>query len=82
MGQRDVRAWVAGLSSASLAASTVQRCYQLLSKVMAAAVDAGMLPQSPCRRVPLPKIERQEMRFLTSAEVARLGLRSRRATGR
>jgi integrase len=72
IGQRDVRAWVAGLSSTSLAASTVQRCYQLLSKVMAAAVDAGMLPQSPCRRVPLPKIERQEMRFLTSAEVVRL----------
>jgi hypothetical protein len=46
--------------------------FQLLSKVMAAAVDAGMLPQSPCRRVPLPKVERQEMRFLTPAEVARL----------
>jgi integrase len=32
------------------------------SKVMAAAVDAGMLPQTPCRRVPLPNIERREMR--------------------
>jgi integrase len=28
--------------------------------------------QSPCRRVPLPKVEREEMRFLTSAEVATL----------
>ena len=26
---------------------------------------AGMLAQSPCRRVPLPKVEREEMRFLT-----------------
>jgi Phage integrase, N-terminal SAM-like domain len=42
IGQRDVRAWVAGLTGKGLAASTVQRCYQLLSKVMAAAVDAGM----------------------------------------
>jgi hypothetical protein len=44
IGQRDVRAWVAELIAKELAASTVQRCYQLLSKVMAAAVDAGMLP--------------------------------------
>jgi integrase len=72
VGQRDVRAWVAGLTGTRLAPSTVRRCYQLLSKVMAAAVDAGMLPQSPCRRVPLPKVERQEVRFLTPAEVARL----------
>jgi integrase len=39
---------------------------------MGAAVDAGMLAQSPCRRVPLPKVEREEMRFLTPAEVATL----------
>jgi hypothetical protein len=37
------------------------------------AVDAGMLAQSPCRRVPLPKVEREGMRFLTPAEVARAG---------
>jgi integrase len=70
--QREVRAWIAGLTAKGLAASTVQRAYQLLSKVMAAAVDAGMLPQTPCRRVPLPKIEREEMRFLTPAEIDRL----------
>jgi integrase len=39
---------------------------------MGAAVDAGMIPQTPCRRVPLPKVEREEMRFLTPAEVATL----------
>ena len=32
-----------------------------------------MLPYAtPCQRVPLPKIEREEMRFLTPAEIARL----------
>jgi hypothetical protein len=45
---------------------------QLLGKVLGAAVDAGMLAQSPCRRVPLPKVEREEMRFLTPARVATL----------
>ena len=73
ISQRDVRAWVAELSARGLAPATVQKAYQLLGKVLAAAVDAGMLAQSPCRRVPLPKVEREEMRFLTPAEVATLG---------
>jgi integrase len=63
---------VAEPSGRGLAAATVQKAYQLLGKVLGAAVDAGMLAQSPCRRVPLPKIEREKMRFLTPAEVARL----------
>jgi integrase len=72
ISQRDVRAWVAHLSARGLAPATVQKAYQLLGKVMGAAVDAGMLAQSPCRRVPLPKVEREEMRFLTPAEIAAL----------
>jgi integrase len=72
ISQRDVRAWVAELSARGLAPATVQKSYQLLGKVMGAAVDAGMLAQTPCRRVPLPKVEREEMRFLTPAEVATL----------
>jgi integrase len=63
---------VAELSARGLAPATVRRAYQLLGKVMGAAVDAGMLARSPCRRVPLPKVEREEMRFLTPAEVATL----------
>jgi integrase len=39
---------------------------------MAAAVDAGIIAQSPCRRIPLPRIEQDEKRFLTPAEIARL----------
>ena len=45
---------------------------QLGGQVLGAAVDAGMIAQNPCRRVPLPRIERREMRFLTPAEVVRL----------
>ena len=55
ISQRDVRAWVAELSAGPLAPATVQKAYQLLGKVLGAAVDAGMLARSPCRRVPLPK---------------------------
>jgi integrase len=72
ISQRDVRAWVAELTARGLAPATVQKAYQVLGKVLGAAVDAGMLAQSPCRRVPLPKVEREEMRFLTPAQVATL----------
>jgi integrase len=70
--QYEVRVWVTHATRQGLAASTVRRAYQLLGKVLGAAVDAGMIAQNPCRRVPLPRVERQEMRFLTPAEVARL----------
>jgi integrase len=70
--QYEVRVWVTHATRQGLAASTVRRAYQLLGKVLGAAVDAGMIAQSPCHRVPLPRIERREMRFLTPAGVARL----------
>jgi integrase len=50
----------------------VTKTYQVFGKIMAAAVDAGYLAQTPCRNVPLPKIEREEMRFLTPAEIITL----------
>jgi hypothetical protein len=52
--------------------ATITKAYQLLGKVMAAAVDAGYLAQSPCHNVPLPKVEREEMRFLTPTEIVTL----------
>src|SRR5439155_8517308 len=39
---------------------------------MAAAVDAGLLANTPCRNVPLPKVEHREMRFLSPAKIATL----------
>ncbi|MHB1509605.1 MAG: tyrosine-type recombinase/integrase [Acidimicrobiales bacterium] len=64
----QVRSWVAELSS-GLAPATVDKAFQLLAKVLAAAVDAQLIGASPCARVPLPKIERQEMRFLSPEQV-------------
>ena len=72
IGQLDVRQWVADLSAQGLAPSTVVKAYQVLGKIMAAAVDAGMLARSPCRAIRLPRVEREETRFLDPAEVARL----------
>src|ERR687898_3340358 len=70
--QLDVRTWVAELSARGLTPATVTKTSQVFSKVMGAAVDAGYVAQTPCRNVPLPKIEREEMRFLTPAEIITL----------
>ena len=67
-----VLAWVAQLTARGFAPATVVKAYQLLGRTLTAAVNADMIPRSPCRAVRLPKIERQEMRFLTPAEVAHL----------
>lgn len=70
--QLRVRAWVADLAARGLAPATVQKAYQILGKTLTAAVDAGLIVESPCRRVPLPRVERQEMRFLNATEVGQL----------
>ncbi|HEX3538860.1 MAG TPA: tyrosine-type recombinase/integrase [Acidimicrobiales bacterium] len=72
INQMDVRGWAAGLVARDLAPATVTKAYQLLAKSMVAAVDAGLLARTPCRNVDLPRIERQEMRFLTPLEVRSL----------
>src|SRR6266545_4525014 len=70
--QPDVQAWVTDLVARGFASATVVKAYQLLGRTLTAAVNADMIARSPCRAVRLPKIEREEMRFLTPAEVARL----------
>src|SRR6266536_1994942 len=73
--QREVRQWVAELTGRGLEPATVHKAYQVLSKALRAAVDAELLAQTPCRKVTLPKIERNEMRFLTPEEIGRLAVR-------
>jgi integrase len=67
--QREVRAWVTSLTVRGLAPATVHKEYQLFAKTMAAAVDGGMLAQTPCRGVPLPKVEHEEMRYLSRVDL-------------
>jgi len=68
----EVRRWVAELAGSGLAPASVHKAYQTLAKILRSAVDADLIAQSPCRRIALPRIEQQEMRFLDPAEIARL----------
>jgi hypothetical protein len=45
-------------------------------------MDAGMIAQSPGRRVPLPKVEREAMRFLTQPRSPPWRMRSSLAIAR
>ncbi|HVL92445.1 MAG TPA: site-specific integrase [Acidimicrobiales bacterium] len=67
-----VRRWIAEMTAAGKAPATVQKAHQIMSKVMASAVDARLIAASPCLKVKLPRIEREEMRFLSPDEIARL----------
>ncbi|MCW3041881.1 MAG: integrase family protein [Actinobacteria bacterium] len=71
IGPMDIRSWVTSLE-AEYAASTVRKAYQVLARVLKAAVEADVILRSPCRGIDLPKTEHQEMRFLSTDEVAAL----------
>lgn len=66
-----VRQWVTELASRLSPAST-KKAYLVLSQILKAAVDSGLIGVSPCRGISLPRIELEEMRFLTPDEVAGL----------
>lgn len=75
LGQVDrtlLRTWVAEMSAKGKAPATVRHAAQLASKALAAAVEERLIPANPAERLPLPRIEREEMRFLDPAQVATL----------
>ena len=70
-----LRAWVASLGSptgSNLAPATIHRVVQLLNKCMVAALEDRLISHNPVAQLPLPRIERREMRFLTSDELMKL----------
>jgi integrase len=67
-----VRGWVANLSAAGKAPATVAKAHQVLSKALRGAVDAGLLAINPAEKVTLPRVEREEVRFLEPVEIQRL----------
>lgn len=71
----SIRRWIGDLAD-DYEPATVRECYRLLSGIMLAAVDERLIPESPCRRIPLPRIEPKEKRFLSPAQVIMLADRA------
>jgi integrase len=67
-----VREWVATLVEGGLSPSRVRNAHQVLSQVLAAAVEGGRLARNPAVGVRLPKRIEREMLFLDAAQVERL----------
>ena len=66
------RSWVAAprfADGSNLAPATIHRVVQLLNQCVNAALEDRLIQHNPVAKLPLPKIERQEMRFLTSDEL-------------
>jgi integrase len=69
----SAREWVAALSArGDLAPATVVKAVQVFNKTMRAAVDDRLIAANPVEKLPVPKIEREEMRFLTVDELWKL----------
>jgi integrase len=67
-----VREWVAGLVESGLSPSRVRNAHQVLSQVLAAAVDGGWLARNPAAGVRLPERVEREMLFLDAGQVEQL----------
>lgn len=68
----SVATWVADLHASGLAPATVEKCHQVLSRVLQGAVDAGVLSRNVAVKVVRPRVHQQEMRFLNAEQITDL----------
>lgn len=66
-----VQRWVAALT-ADLSAASVRKVVQVFSLILDGAVNEGRLSRNPARGVNLPRVVKQEHRYLTHRQVAEL----------
>jgi integrase len=70
----DVQAWVAEIVEDGYSSSTVRNTFNLFTKSMRAAVDAGFIGRNPCLGTALPKLgsAHEVWRILTPREIESL----------
>jgi integrase len=68
ISQAEVQRWVNELAT-RLAPSSVRRSSVILMQIFQSAEDAGAIRHNPALRIRLPRVEREEMRFLSPAEL-------------
>lgn len=64
----DVQEWVTGMHRRGVGISAIEGAYQLFTTLMSDAVDHGLIPMSPCRKIKLPRGEKPDDRWLTRHE--------------
>jgi integrase len=64
-----VREWRAGLLADGLSPKRAGKALQVLSQILASAVEGGRLARNPATGVKPPKVQRKEMHFLDAEQV-------------
>ena len=67
-----LRTWLAQLNASHLAPGTVHQVYRALRRVLTSAVENDVMARNPLDGIKPPRIERQEMRFLTPGQIVSL----------
>jgi integrase len=68
----DVQSWIGDRHREGYGAETVRGIYDLFAAIMRLAVEDGLIARSPCRKIELPAIIREEKRYLHPAQVEAL----------
>lgn len=78
---RDIQVWIGELGEKNigtkeeerhLSPASVARCYRCLRACLKQAEAWGDIDRCPCRSIDLPRVNHQELSFLTPNEIARL----------
>jgi integrase len=64
----DIQKWLADLLAARVAPSSVHRKYRMLRRMLQVAVEKGVIVKNPCSGVQPPRVDTNEMRFLSPQE--------------
>lgn len=65
----EVQAWVRRMQQDGANPPTIRRAYNLFVSIMAAAVDEGLLNETPCRRIDLPRVMDKQPEWFTREQV-------------
>jgi integrase len=68
----EIQQWLADLLAAGFTSASVHRKYRTLRRMLQVAVEKGMIVKNPCAAVQPPRVELNEMRFLSPTEAVAL----------
>jgi integrase len=69
LSRLDVEDWLQGLIAGGVGPSTANAAHRVLRRILQAACDAGLMARNPASGVKAPRPPREEMRFLSPAEI-------------
>jgi site-specific recombinase XerD len=67
--ESEIKGWIAKLQDDKVGAATIAAAHRLLRTILNVAVSERIIARNPAAGIETPKLERDEMRFLTPAEL-------------